>query len=534
MNFWRFALVLALLPPAAWAESSTLTPAQTASSNQAVATALANLNLTPVQAVSVRDYIGQGKANITGMEMNNVNILILRDPQSNAYLGEVVLKPDTDGGVFISKVTGAEFDAKHEVKVPALDQDSEEAEQVISGAESAATFEKDEEAAPPEGPTYTVPAVSAEASLQYGAVKESYASFAPDGHGYEYGLSTNIGQVGAGGQLGVSGGTADGSGFAGLNGEIGAESTKVEVFVNYLGAPVQDENGNYTRTVLGGSYEMHGTLANAEAKIGCFEGQGCTAQTSWGLLGIGAGAALNYAPDVTMAVVPEVVEADTGVAAPPPGDDAAQPDQTQPDQSQADQPDQTQPDQSQADQPDQTQPDQSQADQPDQTQPDQSQADQPDQTQPDQSQADQPDQTQPDQSQADQPDQTQPDQSQADQPDQTQPDQSQADQPDQTQPDQSQADQPDQTQPDQSQADQPDQTQPDQSQADQPDQTQPAYSQPDQTPDQSDSSYTPPPDDSAPEPSYTPPPEDSAPEPSYSPPPEESAPPPPPPSDGDD
>ncbi len=500
-------LIGLLAPLAAQAESSTLTPAQAAASDFAVSEALANLNLKPVQAVSVRNYVGQGKANIIGMEMNGVNILILRDPMSNAYMGEVTLKPDQDGGVFVSKITGAEFNTEHEVKVPALDHQSDEAVKVLSGSESMDTFKNDEAEEPASGPSETVPAIkamTADASVEYGGVRQSFASFAPDGHGYEYGLSTNLGKASAGGEVGVS---PDG---VGMNTEFGAKATKVEIFVNYLGTPSQTADGSYTRSVLGGSYEMHGTLANAEAKIGCFEDQGCTAKTSWGLLGIGAGAALTYIPEQSLAVVPEPVESDAGIAQPAPDDETAQPessagpqDNTQPDQDATT--DQTQPDQNAA--PDQTQPDQALPDEnaaPDQAQTDQAQPDQnavPDQTQTDQTHPDEnaaPDQTQPDQAMPDQsaaPDQTQTDQSQPDEnaaPDQTQPEQAMPDQnaaPDQAQTDQSQPDQnaaPDQTQPDQVMPDQnaaPDQAQTDQSQPDQnaaPDQTQPDQAMPDQ------------------------------------------------------
>jgi len=590
-NLWplSFTLIGLLAPMAAQAESSTLTPAQAAASDFAVSEALANLNLTPVQAVSVRNYVGQGKANIIGMELNGVNILILRDPVSNAYMGEVTLKPDQDGGVFVSKITGAEFNTEHEVKVPALDHQSDEAVKVLSGAESMDTFKNDEAEEPASGPAETVPAIkaiTADASVEYGGVRQSFASFAPDGHGYEYGLSTNLGKASAGGEVGVS---PDG---VGVNTEFGAKATKVEIFVNYLGTPSQTADGSYTRSVLGGTYEMHGTLANAEAKIGCFDDQGCTAKTSWGLLGIGAGAAFTYIPEQSLAVVPEPVESDAGIAQPAPDDETAQPessaapqdttqpdqnattDQTQPDQNAA--PDQTQtdqalpdenaaPDQAQTDQPqpdqnaapDQTQPDQAMPDQsaaPDQTQTDQSQPDEnaaPDQTQTDQAMPDQnaaPDQAQTDQTQPDQnaaPDPTQPDQSMPDQegtPDQTQTDQAQPDEnaaPDQAQPDQSMPDQegtPDQTQTDQAQPDensapdqaQPDQTQqyqsqPDASQDDQPQSTsQPDESQPDET--QQPTYNSPPPEESAPAQADTPAPEESAPEPAYSPPPEESEP----------
>ena len=492
--------------------ASHMTAQQAASSKQAVSDALNHLSLTPIQRISIRDYVGQGKFDITSFNTPTGQALMLSDPETHAYMGEAIIRTASDGSVYVDKTTGATFAwNKPTVEVPLLNRRTEEAESVLTGSEDTNVFNSKPPS--PDSRSLTVPAISVDGGVQVGAVRQSVAVFQKDGHGYEEGLSTNLGSAGAGVSAGAGGEAESGKGFAGVKGEIGAKLTKVELFVNYFGAPTADEKGEFTRSVIGGSYEMHGTLANAEGKLGCFENEGCTGDWSAGALGVGMGFGVKYGSAVKLQMEPEKVEGSDGLidtasnvdsssqdaddetemddedanaddsasqpssddtqAQPQPDDQAHQPEQTQ-DQddttSSNDNQDQTQTD-DQAQQPDQTQ------DQDDTTSSDDTQ----DQTQTD-DQAQQPDQTQ-DQddttSSDDNQDQTQTD-DQAQQPDQTQ-DQddttSSDDNQDQTQTD-DQVQQPDQTQ------DQDDTTSSDDTQGQT--QTDDQAQQPDQTQDQDD------------------------------------------------
>ena len=77
-----------------------------------MARALAAFNLSAAQELSLRNYIGQGKVVINELPVNHVELLILRNPETGAYVGQAELKPSPDGGIFVAKVTGAAFDTK--------------------------------------------------------------------------------------------------------------------------------------------------------------------------------------------------------------------------------------------------------------------------------------------------------------------------------------------------------------------------------------------------------------------------------------
>jgi len=306
-------------------DKSGLTADQRQKSSGSMNEALTPFHLTKEQDLSVREYLGQGKFEITDLPMNGGVNLILRDPKTHEYRGDAFVKPGPDGSIVVSKTTGHEgFDTSKKAELPYSQQASDEAQKVLGGSESLNTFDKnwgklgDKEGEPKEpGKDIFVPVAAAEAKGEYGAVSESHAVFQPDGHGYEYGLKTDLAEGGAEGSVGA-GEKSDGSGgFAGAKGAVGANALKVEVYANYFSPPTPDGEGHYVRNVVGASGEAHTTLAEVGAKLGCSGEKGCGAGWSLGLLGIGTGMALNYNIGQKLPVETEGAVAPHGLASTP-------------------------------------------------------------------------------------------------------------------------------------------------------------------------------------------------------------------------
>jgi hypothetical protein len=274
-------------------------PAAAASvdSHGQVTSALNQFELTPIQRLSVRDFVGETKAEVVHVTVNDKEVLILRDTKTHEYIGEATISRREDGSVVVSKLTGATFDTSTSVELPISSRQTEQAEKVLGGSRSITTFNSEQDKAA--DIELSVPAISLSASAEYGPVAESVAVFKPDGSGYERGLRTNLASVTGGAEAGVSG-RSDGDGFAGAKAGAGAEALKVELFANYFSAPEADENGQFTRNVLGASGEAHVTLAELQGQLGCNEDGGCGASMSAGLLGIGAGFGFTYGAEVKL------------------------------------------------------------------------------------------------------------------------------------------------------------------------------------------------------------------------------------------
>jgi len=305
-----------------------LTAEQAHQSAQQMDTALSGFHLTNVQDTSVRQYLGQGKFEITELPINGGVNLILRDPKTHEYRGDAFVKPGPDGSIVVSKTTGnAGFDTSKKVELPYSPEASEEAKKVMSGSESLNTFEQNRgklgdqkpegEKKEPDGKDIFVPVVSAEAKGEYGAVSQSHAVFQADGDGYEYGLRTNLAEGGAEGSVGVGGHSQKEETYAGAKGSVGANALKVEVFATYFSAPKPDGEGGYTRDVVGASGEAHTTLAEIGAKLGCSDEKGCGAGWSLGLLGIGTGMSVNYNLGQKLKVETEGAIPEHGIASTP-------------------------------------------------------------------------------------------------------------------------------------------------------------------------------------------------------------------------
>lgn len=266
--------------------------------------AMSEFSLTPIQRLSIRDYVGEAKAEAIEMRINDKEVLILKDPKTHEYIGEATISKGDDGSIVVTKLTGADFKLSKTLDVPVLDRQAEEADKVLSGSESTSSFNskqaglaKHEKEIP--GKEISIPAVAIEGSAQYGPVSEATAVFRPDGSGYERGMRTNLASASAGAELGVSG-KAEGEGFAGAKGGAGAQAFKVELFGNYFGKPEADEHGEFTRNVLGASGETHATLAEISGIAGCEEEKGCGFGGSIGFLGIGTGVAATYGAKVKL------------------------------------------------------------------------------------------------------------------------------------------------------------------------------------------------------------------------------------------
>ena len=244
--------------------------------------------------------------------------LVLRDPITHEIKGWVDLRTGDNGQIVVSKVTGAQFDPKAKVEIPVYTREVEEAERVIGGSESFKTFEKDwgNSAKPPgEKPEVelSIPAISGEAKVDIGKVASSAAVFDSQGGGYEFGFTTKEDAANIGGELSAGGGSEKNS-FAGAAGGAGVQFGVFEGFTNFFGRPEVDDKGNFTRSVIGGSLEVHGTLAEIEGRVGCFEDKGCGLGASIGAVAIGFSGGLNYAEKAKITVQPVAEVGDQGLA----------------------------------------------------------------------------------------------------------------------------------------------------------------------------------------------------------------------------
>src|SRR5439155_23929320 len=85
-------------------------------------------SLTPIQRMSIRDYVGESKNDVQEMNFNGKEILILRNSKSHEYVGEVAISPAADGNVTVTKLTGnVTLDTKHSVEIPLSSRATEEA-----------------------------------------------------------------------------------------------------------------------------------------------------------------------------------------------------------------------------------------------------------------------------------------------------------------------------------------------------------------------------------------------------------------------
>lgn len=271
--------------------------AASSASHGEVTKALNTFQLTPIQRLSIRDYVGEKKAEIVQLPVNGKELLILRDPKTHEYIGEATISVRDDGSVVVTKLTGATFSTSSSAELPISARETEQAEQVLGGSRSLKTFNSETEA--PGGIELSIPAISLKGSMEYGPVAESVAVFRKDGSGYERGMRTNLAAV-TGGVEGGASGKSDGDGFVGVKAGAASEAFKVELFANYFSAPEADEKGEFTRSVLGASGEAHVTLAELAGQIGCFEDSGCGAKVSAGLLGIGTGFGFNYGANIKL------------------------------------------------------------------------------------------------------------------------------------------------------------------------------------------------------------------------------------------
>lgn len=299
-------------------------PPATGSSREEVSKALsAAPSLTPIQRLSIRNYVGESKNEVQSLNINGKEVLILRDPETHKYRGEVVIEPRPDGSVQVTKVTGATFDFGHSVEVPISTAPTEEAPKHLNVEHG-------------DGETkLSVPAIKVEASAELGPVSESTAVFRPDGSGYEYGRRTNLAGASAGAGASVEGNAKDG--FVGVQAGVGAQALKVEGFANYFSKPEADEKGQITREVYGVTGDAHVTLGELGGKVGCSESAGCGAELKAGLLGIGLGGSISRGtvkisegqaegvPENGIASTPEQIQqADAPELADPPSVDAAE------------------------------------------------------------------------------------------------------------------------------------------------------------------------------------------------------------------
>ncbi|MGX8008130.1 hypothetical protein ACVDG8_003545 [Mesorhizobium sp. ORM8.1] len=269
-------------------------------------------NLTPAQLISVRNYIGQydEKLKVVSIgKVNGVDLFVIKNRTTGEFFGEVELRPGSNGELIVDKTTGAELDVRKKVEVPlVLPSEDGEAGKILSGSDVLnvlhSKHHKNES-------SQEMPFASAEAGVDYGTAREATGHFMPDGSGYEYGMVSKIGSAGAEAKAGVSDKGEIGGSIGG-----GAKGPEVELFANYFGKPDVDEDGKFTRTVMGGSGNLHATLAEVEAKLGCFDDKPCKVELGAGALGIGSGVGLAYSEHVAIQVKPSNEIEDEGIAAP--------------------------------------------------------------------------------------------------------------------------------------------------------------------------------------------------------------------------
>ncbi len=275
---------------------------------------LHSYNLTPAQLISVRNYIGQydEKLKVVSVgKFNGVDLFEIKNRKTGEFFGEVELKAGSDGELIVNKTTGAEIDVRKKVEVPlVLPNEEGEADKLLNGSDVLdllhSKHKKNES-------SQEMPFASAETGVDYGTAREATGHFLPDGSGYEYGMISKIASAGAEGKIG-----ADDKGDVGVSVGGGAKGPEVELFANYFGKPDVDENGKFTRTVMSGSGNLHSTLAEVEAKLGCFDDKPCKVELGAGALGVGSGMSVAFSDHAAIPVRPSNEIEDEGIAAPPP------------------------------------------------------------------------------------------------------------------------------------------------------------------------------------------------------------------------
>ncbi|TAK99500.1 MAG: hypothetical protein EPO08_16245 [Rhodospirillaceae bacterium] len=274
-----------------------------------ISQALHSYQMTPVQIISVRNYIGQYGEDtkiVDAGSYKGASVFGIKDAKSGEFIGQIEVRAGANGEVVINKMTAAEFDTKKKIEftIPGKASD-EDAQKVLGGSAAHSVFTNEEKK---NALDVVMPGfVNIEGHADYGSAREATAHFYPDGSGYEYGLATKI--ASAQGEAKVNFGASVGA---------GARGPEVEGFVNYFGKPEADENAKFTRSVLGGTVDMHATLAEVQAKYGCESNKPCEIKGAIGGLGVGAGGGLAFSPHVDIPVRPANQIEDGGIATPPP------------------------------------------------------------------------------------------------------------------------------------------------------------------------------------------------------------------------
>lgn len=274
---------------------------------------LHSYNLTPAQLISVRNYIGQydEKLKVVSIgKVNGVDLFVIKNRKTGEFFGEVELRAGSNGELVVDKTTGAELDVRKKVEVPlVLPNEDGDADKLLNGSDVLnvlhSKHHKNES-------SQEMPFASAEAGVDYGTAREATGHFMPDGSGYEYGMVSKIASAGAEAKAGVSDKGEIGGSIGG-----GAKGPEVELFANYFGKPDVDADGKFTRTVVGGSGNLHATLAEVEAKLGCFDDKPCKVELGAGALGIGSGVGFAFSDHAAIPVKPSNEIEDEGIAAPP-------------------------------------------------------------------------------------------------------------------------------------------------------------------------------------------------------------------------
>lgn len=170
-----------------------------------IADALDQLQLTPQQIVSLREFFGQfGRdSKIFGTTTGDgTAVLDLRDPKTNDRLGQLIMRINADGSVSVARLSGdAKFDSAHAVVLPLFADSKKRDEIKLAMATSAAGTVN------PETPTAPLPFMQTQRLMRVtlnppdpkgikspatiitaSIITQAQATFFPDGSGFASGI----------------------------------------------------------------------------------------------------------------------------------------------------------------------------------------------------------------------------------------------------------------------------------------------------------------------------------------------------------
>lgn len=264
-----------------------------------VSQALDTMHLTGDQRIMVREYMGQFDKDNQVMStslMNGVQTFAIKNRETGAFVGQVVLRHAEDGAVEVDRVYAAEFEIKRTVDLTVPTNILPEAvKKTLGNSEESHSLSIDAEDSKLE---VSVPVIKAKAGIDFGLARQSTAVFNTDGSGKEFVFTTKIASAATEGKVTTQS----------VSASAGAKGPEVEVAVSYFSKPRVSEEGELTHAVIGGKVAVFGTIGHIQGNAGCDAEKGCGVGGSIGAAGAGGSLELGLSLNKPVEFNPSVPE----------------------------------------------------------------------------------------------------------------------------------------------------------------------------------------------------------------------------------